>query len=91
MAKTLFRQSAVQNFRKFIVAAGRKGFSQSVWAKPSIVHSARRVRRHATQSSSNVSKTGLYPDFFQRECSTPSSRSNSDSQSRRQFEYLILT
>ena len=28
--------NAVQNFQKFIVAEGRKGFPPSVWAKPSI-------------------------------------------------------
>jgi type I restriction enzyme, R subunit len=35
-----------------------------VWAKPSTWRSARRNRRHATQSFRNVSRTGLCPDFF---------------------------
>src|ERR1700722_5113990 len=49
-----------------------------VWGKPSMWHSARQNRRHAMQSLSNVSRTGLCPDFFLRGCSTPFSQSNSD-------------
>jgi short-subunit dehydrogenase len=67
---------AMQNFQKFIVAEGRKGFSPEHWAKPSTWHSVRQHRRHATQSLSNVSRTGLCPDFFLRGCSTPGSQSN---------------
>ena len=58
--------NAVQNFQKFIAAEGRKGFSPErlgeAW------HSARQNQRHATRSLSNVSRTGLYPDFFLRGC-----------------------
>src|ERR1700691_4559722 len=54
----------------------------SVWAKPSTWHSPRRNRRRATQSYRNVLRTGLCLGFFPRGCSTPSSQSCSDSQSR---------
>ena len=74
---------AVQNFQKWIVNEARpNGLALSVWAKPSTWHSPRQNRRHATQSFRSVSRTGLCPDFFLPECSTPSSQSCSDSQSR---------
>ena len=47
----------------------------SFWAKQSMWHSPRQNRRHATRSFRNVSRTGLYPDFFLRGCSTPISQS----------------
>jgi short-subunit dehydrogenase len=56
---------AVKNFQKWIVNEARtNGLPPSVWAKPSMWHSARRNRRHATQSFRNVSRTGHCSDSF---------------------------
>jgi NAD(P)-dependent dehydrogenase (short-subunit alcohol dehydrogenase family) len=71
--------NAVQNFQKFIVPKDVRAHPLSVWVKPSIWRSARQNRRRATRSLSNDSRTGLYPDFSLRGCSTPQSQSSSNS------------
>src|SRR6202167_330147 len=56
----------------------------SVWAKPSIWHSARQNLRRAMRSFRNVSRTGLCSDSFRSGCSTTLSQSKWDSKSRSQ-------
>ena len=53
----------------------RMACPQSVWAKPSTWHSARRNRRYGTRSFHNASRNGPCLDSFLRGCSTPSSQS----------------
>jgi NAD(P)-dependent dehydrogenase (short-subunit alcohol dehydrogenase family) len=54
------RQGPAGSSTKHVLTA----YPLSVWAKPSIWHSARQNLRHATQSFRNVSRTGLCSDFF---------------------------